>query len=75
MGLCQICISDTTQSMFPEGFNMLNFIPVLRLILTRRDTSSVLKKVTMGIGAFIHVLNAYARLVSSGFTTFIFMQF
>ncbi|EXY83410.1 hypothetical protein M079_3456 [Bacteroides fragilis str. 3996 N(B) 6] len=32
---------------------------------------SVLKNVTIGIGAFIHISKAYARLVSWGFTSFI----
>ena len=32
---------------------------------------SVLKNVTIGIGAFIHISKAYARQVSWGFTSFI----
>ena len=40
-------------------------------VVTRRDTLSVLKNVTIGMGAFIHISKAYARLVSWGFTSFI----
>ena len=46
-------------------------MPDFRLIFTRRDTLSVLKNVTIGMGAFIHISKAYARLVSWGFTSFI----
>ena len=54
-----------------QHINILNFMPDFRLIFTRRDTLSVLKNVTIGIGAFIHISKAYARLVSWGFTSFI----
>ena len=43
---------------------LLYFMPDFLLIFTRRDTLSVLKNVTIGIGAFIHISKAYARLVS-----------
>ena len=54
---------------------MLNFMPVLWLILTRRETLNVLKMVTIGMGAFIHISKAYARLVSWGLTAFICVLF
>ena len=54
-----------------QHINILNFMPDFRLIFTRRDTLSVLKNVTIGMGAFIHISKAYARLVSWGFTSFI----
>jgi len=54
-----------------QHINILNFMPDFRLIFTRRDTLSVLKNVTIGIGAFIHISKAYARLVSWEFTSFI----
>ena len=52
---------------------MLNFIPFLLLTLTNRVTSMVLKKVTIGLGAFIHNSKACARVVSSGLTSFVIL--
>lgn len=49
-----------------QHISILNLSPLLRPILTSRDTSKVLKKVTIGIGAFIHFSNAYAHVVVSG---------
>ena len=54
-----------------QHINMLNFSFFLLLALTSGVTSNVLKKVTMGMGASIHISNAYARVVSFGFTSFI----
>ncbi len=41
-----------------QHINMLNFIPVFRLIRRRCETWRVLKKVTMGMGASIHISKA-----------------
>lgn len=52
-----------------QHISMLNFRPRRWLIFLSRVTSSVLKSVTIGIGAFIHISKAYARVVSFGFTS------
>jgi hypothetical protein len=49
--------------------NLLNFKPLRLHTLHRGVTSNVLVSVTIGIGDFIHIWNAHARLVSLGFTS------
>src|SRR5699024_7449331 len=49
---------------------MLNFSFLFLLTLIRFVTSNVLKKVTIGLGAFIQSSYAAARLVSFGLTSF-----
>ena len=48
--------------------SMLNFSPFFQLSRTSGVTSSVLKNVTMGLGASIQSSNAAARLVALGST-------
>ena len=57
-GMCSIHLS------------VINFIFFFLLNLTRLVTSKVLKKVTIGFGAFIQSSYATARLVSLGATSF-----
>ena len=54
-----------------QHISILNFRPCRRLMRRSRVTSSVLNSVTIGIGAFIHISKAYARVVSFGLTSFI----
>src|SRR5699024_9485402 len=49
---------------------MLNFRLLFLLTLIRLVTSKVLKKVTIGLGAFIQSVYAAARVVSFGSTSF-----
>ena len=58
-----------------QHISMLNFSPFRLLMRTSRVTSSVRKNVTIGMGAFIHISNAYARVVSLGFISFIVCGF
>lgn len=56
-----------------QSISILNFNPLRLHILTSRDTSSVLMNVTIGIGASIHIPNAYALDVPLGSTSFIIL--
>ncbi len=50
--------------------SILNFSPRRRLALHSRVTSKVFVSVTIGMGEFIHNLNAFARVVSLGSSSF-----
>ena len=49
-----------------QHISVLNFMPLLLLTLSRRLTSIVFTKVTIGIGAVIQSLKASERLLSLG---------
>ena len=52
-----------------QHMSILNFSLRRRLIRHSRVTSRVLNSVTIGIGAFIHISNAYVRVVPFGLTS------
>ncbi len=74
-GKLQIMLIEQGQIIGERNIARTDFMPVFRLILTRRDTLRILKNVTIGMGAFIHISKAYARLVSWGFTSFMLLLF
>ena len=58
-----------------QHISMFSFMPVLRLTFTNRVMSNVFTNVTIGIGDFIHISKAYARVDSWGIiSVFIFLM-